>query len=178
MTHWARSTSLYISSLLIKSQVNSIDLSWFLHQLGSREVLVEREVKVDVTLGVPSQHRGHHKVGFVDSDQTCHLIVGHSGLELTSWVGNRFQLLPPAWFRGSVWPDQSPWMQWCKVLPLEPVLCAPALPEVKKLKKKKLNLDTLTKFWNWILCHWSVYLVLAVGHEGWGKKRSKGSKSR
>ena len=39
-----------------------------------------------------------------------------------------------------------------------------------------MNLDTLHKIW--IVCQWSVYLVLAVGHEGWGEKRSKGSKSR
>ena len=61
-----------------------------LHQLGSREVLMEREVEVDITLGVTGEHGGHHKVGLVDCNQTCHLIVRYSRLEFIFLVGNKF----------------------------------------------------------------------------------------
>ena len=68
-------------------------MSQDLDQFGSGEVLVEREVEVNVSFWVACKHRGHHKVGFVDGDQARHFIVGYSGLE-TRWsdVENLFTL--------------------------------------------------------------------------------------
>ena len=52
-----------------------------LHQLGGGEVLVQREVEVDVALRVSRQHGGDHEVGFVDRDQGGHFVVRDGGLD-------------------------------------------------------------------------------------------------